>query len=68
MSDNTINDPEEKESLISQSSTINEGKNISLMKKGDYSVHILVEEIKSLIQLSENHNPYPIVKLTVFNQ
>ena len=69
MSDNIINeDPEEKESLIKDPSTIDESKNIFLMKKGDYSVHILVEEIKSLIQLDEKHNPYPIVKLTVFNQ
>ena len=38
------------------------------MKKGDYSVHILVEEVKSLPQLNENHLRYPVVKLTVFNQ
>ena len=38
------------------------------MKKGDYSVHILVEEVKSLPQLNENHLLYLIVKLTVFNQ
>ena len=37
------------------------------MKKGDYSVHILVEEVKSLPQLNENHLLYLIVKLTVFN-
>ena len=65
---NNIDDPDEKDSLIRASSTIDEGKNIVLMKKGDYSVHILVEEVKSLIQISENHNPYPIVKLTVFNK
>ena len=57
-----------KEDLMKEASTINEGQNIVLMKKGDYSVHILVEEIKSLIQISENHNPYPIIKLSVFNQ
>ena len=69
MTDNAINeDPEEKESLMKEPSNIDESKNIFLMKKGDYSVHILIEEIKSLIQLNENQNPYPIVKLTVFNQ
>ena len=38
------------------------------MKKGDYSVHILVEKVKSIPQLNENDLLYPIVKLTVFNQ
>ena len=38
------------------------------MKNGDYSFHILVEEVKSLPQLNENHLLYLIVKLTVFNQ
>ena len=65
--DNTIND-DEKQELLRTESSVEEGKKIVLMKKGDYSVHILVEEVKSLIQLNENHNPYPIVKLTVFNQ
>ena len=66
---NKIENPDEKEKEEKDSlSTIDEGKNIFLMKKGDYSVHILVEEVKSLIKISENHNPYPIVKLTVFNK
>ena len=65
--ENKINQDENNE-LIRRDSTINEGKNIVLMKKGDYSVHILVEEVKSLPQLNENHLPFPIVKLTVFNQ
>ena len=65
--ENKLNEDGNNE-LLRRDSTINEGKNIVLMKKGDYSVHILVEEVKSLPQLSENHLPYPIVKLTVFNQ
>ena len=65
--ENKIND-NENDALLRRDSTINEGKNLVLMKKGDYTVHILVEEVKSLPQLSENHLPYPIVKLTVFNQ
>ena len=65
--ENKINE-EENNTLLRRDSTINEAKNLVLMKKGDYSVHILIEEVKSLIQLSENHLPYPIIKLTVFNQ
>jgi hypothetical protein len=57
-----------KENIIKTKSTFNEGKNIILMKKGDYSIHILIEEIKSLIQLSLDHLPYPIIKLTCFNK
>ena len=64
--ENKIN--EEENALLRRETTINEAKNLVLMKKGDYSVHILVEEVKSLPQLNENHLPYPIVKLTVFNQ
>ena len=47
---------------------INKSKNLVLMKKVDYSVHILVEEVKSIPQLNENHLRYPVVKLTVFNK
>ena len=65
--DNTIND-DEKQELLRTESSVEEGKKIVLMKKGDYSVHILVEEIKSLLQVDEDHLPHPIVKLTVFNQ
>ena len=67
--ENKINqDQDENSSLLRRDSTINEGKNLVLMKKGDYTVHILVEEVKSLPQISEDQLPYPIVKLTVFNQ
>ena len=59
---------DENNALLHRDTTVNESKNLVLMKKGDYSVHILVEEVKSLPQLNENHLPYPIVKLTVFNQ
>ena len=59
---------DENNALLHRDTTVNESKNLVLMKKGDYSVHILVEKVKSLPQLNENHLPYPIVKLTVFNQ
>ena len=41
---------------------------IILMKKGDYTVHILLEEIKNLIPIEENKLPTPIVKITCFNE
>jgi hypothetical protein len=62
------NEEQNKDNLIRTDSTINEGKNIILMKKGDYSVHILIEEIKSLLQIDAEHLPYPIIKLTCFNK
>ena len=62
------NDDQSNNSNYYPSKIINESKNLCLMKKGDYSVHILVEEVKSLIQLEKDHLPYPIVKLTCFNK
>jgi len=38
------------------------------MKKGDYNVHILVEEVKNLIQIREGKIPVPRVKLNVFGK
>ena len=38
------------------------------MKKGDYSVHILIEEIKNCIQLSDSKQPFPIVKVSCFDK
>ena len=66
--ENIINAEENIDNLSNVDSIIDEGKNIILMKKGDYSVHILIEEVKSLLQISEDHLPYPIVKLTCFNK
>lgn len=34
------------------------------MKKGDYSIHILVEEVKNLISKNEDI-PYPVIKISV---
>ena len=62
------NGEKNSEILSRTNSAINEGKKIILMKKGDYSIHILIEEVKSLLQINEDHLPYPIVKLTCFNQ
>ena len=38
------------------------------MKKGDYNVHILIEEVKNLISVEENVPPVPRVKMTVFDK
>ena len=47
--ENKKNNKNNTQNISRANSTINEGKNIILMKKGDYSIHILIEEIKSLI-------------------
>ena len=38
------------------------------MKKGDYNIHILIEEVKNLISIEENKPPVPRVKMTVFGK
>ena len=49
--------------------TLKENPNsLYLMKKGDYSVHVLIEEIKNLCTIKENQLPKPLVKITCFNQ
>ena len=49
--------------------TLKENPNsLYLMKKGDYSVHVLIEEIKNLCTIKANRLPMPIVKVTCFNQ
>ena len=45
-----------------------EKKELVLMKKGDYNVHILVEEVKNLIQVKEGKVPVPRVKINVFDK
>ncbi len=39
-----------------------------IMKKGDYNVHILIEEVKNLIEVEEGSPPRPCVKITVFGK
>ena len=38
------------------------------MKKGDYNVHVLIEEVKNLIQVREGKVPVPRVKIQVFDK
>ena len=52
---------EEESSIVPQNQPI-------LMKKGDYTIHILIEEVKNLISIEENHLPSPIIKLICFNE
>ena len=40
----------------------------NLLKKGDYTVHILIEEIKNITSKIENQLPQPCIKLTCFEQ
>ena len=63
-------DENSNEAIIERvQTTLKENPNsLYLMKKGDYSVHILIEEIKNLCCIKENHPPRPIVKVTCFNQ
>ena len=57
-----------RENAIQTKSTINEGRNLILMKKGDYSIHVLIEEVKSLLSLSSGHIPKPMIKISCFGQ
>jgi hypothetical protein len=49
--------------------TLKENPNsLYLMKKGDYSVHVLIEEIKNLASIQKDSLPNPIIKVTCFNE
>ena len=49
-------------------SQTDETKTITIMKKGDYSVHILVEEVQGIEQKVVDKLPKPMVKLTCFDE
>ena len=49
-------------------SQTDESKTITIMKKGDYTVHILVEEVQGLEQKVIDKLPKPMVKLTCFDE
>ena len=56
---------------MTESNTISitdETKSITIMKKGDYTVHILVEEVQGLEQKVIDKLPKPTVKITCFNE
>ena len=39
-----------------------------LMKKGDYTIHILIEEVKQLISIKKDRLPRPCIKIKCLNQ
>ena len=68
---------ENKESNVIESHVINPANQLQSrpqqetliqMKKGDYTVHILIEEVKNLISIEENQPPVPRVKMTVLGE
>ena len=71
MSDNkNENEDNSNEAIIERvKTTLKENPNsLYLMKKGDYTVHVLIEEIKNLSSRKENSLPKPIIKVTCFGQ
>ena len=63
--DNIENNPEEGGEANSQPQ---KEEKLVIMKKGDYNVHILIEEVKNLIEIEEGDLPVPRVKMTVFDK
>ena len=71
MSDKTeIQNEESNEAIIERvKTTLKENPNsLYLMKKGDYSVHVLIEEVKNLYSIEKDRLPRPMVKVTCFNK
>ena len=63
----TMNDnPKNEETSISIIPQKKE--NLILMKKEDYSVHVLIEEIKNLPQIKGDQLPFPTVKIKCFGK
>jgi len=63
--DNIENNPEEGGEANAQPQ---KEEKLVIMKKGDYNVHILIEEVKNLIEIEEGSLPVPRVKMTVFGK
>ena len=71
MSDDKIeNEDNSNEAIVQRVKTaLQENSNsLYLMKKGDYTVHVLIEEVKNLSSRKENSLPKPIVKVTCFGK
>ena len=49
-------------------STSTSPSSLTLIKKGDYTVHILIEETKNLTTNKPSSLPLPVIKLTCFNK
>jgi len=63
--DNKENNPEEGKEAVTEPQ---KEEKLITMKKGDYNVHILIEEVKNLIEIEEGELPVPRVKMTVFGK
>ena len=63
--DKNENNPEEEGENNAQPQ---KEEKLVIMKKGDYNIHILIEEVKNLIEIEENDLPVPRIKMTVFGQ
>ena len=63
--DNKENNPEEGKEVPAEPQ---KEEKLITMKKGDYNVHILIEEVKNLIEIEEGELPVPRVKMTVFGK
>ena len=61
-------DEENKDGIQAEKKEEEKPKELVLMKKGDYNVHILIEEVKNLIQVREGKVPVPRVKIHVFEK
>ena len=63
-SESSINNGNTKIKDDSESSN----QKLTLLKKGDYSIHVLIEEVKNLLEIEENKLPTPVVKITCFEE
>ena len=63
--DKNENNPEEEGENNAQPQ---KEEKLVIMKKGDYNIHILIEEVKNLIEIEENNLPVPRIKMTVFGK
>ena len=69
-------DHKEKSDDSNQSSKEGEKENVVapkkvepfLMKKGDYTIHLLIEEVKNLVGKNADFLPKPVVKVTCLNE
>ena len=63
--DKNENNPEEE---AENNAEPQKEEKLVIMKKGDYNIHILIEEVKNLIEIEENDLPVPRIKMKVFGQ
>ena len=67
MGKDTIEEKDENQQNTQAAQSL-EQKEVVLMKKGDYTVHVLIEEIKGCKEITADRLPFPVVKVTCFDQ